>query len=53
MEEAEDNLENIDPESRTKGKGKRKVLRKVKRRKSKKVEDEDNEMMQNYQVCME
>ena len=50
MEEADENLENIDPESRTKGKGKRKVLRKVKRRKTKRVDDEDTEMMQNYQV---
>ena len=52
----EENLENIDP-SETKPKAKRKVLRKVRKRKSKKVDDEDtmtnaeaDEQLNSFQV---
>ena len=49
----EENAENIDPEEDTpKNKNKRKVLRKIKRKKSKKVCDEtkDDDGLQNFQV---
>ena len=49
----EENVENIDPEeSKPKNKNKRQVLRKVRRKKSKKVCDEtkDHDGLQNFQV---
>lgn len=48
----DENLENIDPEEdKPKSKNKRKVLRKVRRRKSKKVCDEtEDDGLQNFQV---
>jgi len=49
----DENLENIDPEEdKPKSKNKRKVLRKVRRRKSKKVCDEtEDDGLQNFQDC--
>ena len=52
----DENLENIDPEEdKPKSKNKRKVLRKVRRRKSKKVcdetEDADHQELGCRQVC--